>query len=40
MIINSKKQHQVLLKKFAKMPEYDEYVNYISELLDKEIEKS
>ncbi|NES07624.1 MAG: hypothetical protein F6K22_35490, partial [Okeania sp. SIO2F4] len=35
-----KKKHQVLLKKFAKMPEYNEYVNYISELLDKEIEKS
>ncbi len=35
-----KKQHQVLLKKFTKMPEYDEYVNYINELLENEIKKS
>jgi len=36
---NLKKTHQILLDIFGKMPEYDEYVNYISELLDKEIKK-
>ena len=34
-----KKQHQVLLEKFAKMPEYDQYLDYINELLDEETEK-
>ncbi|OZH54245.1 hypothetical protein AFK68_12100 [Hydrocoleum sp. CS-953] len=35
-----KKQHQVLLKKFTKMPEYHEYVNDINEFLDKKIKES
>ncbi len=35
-----KKQHQVLLEKFAEMPEYNEYLTYINEKLDEEIKKS
>ena len=35
-----KKQHQILLNVFGKMPEYNEYVNYINESLDKQIKKS
>ncbi|MEB3341882.1 hypothetical protein [Okeania sp.] len=34
-----KKQHQILLDVFGKMPEYNEYVNYIDEPLNKEIKK-